>query len=244
MQVEVLDQAEAVERRAAAIIAETVNETPGLVLGLPAGRTPVGIYRELVRLTGAGAVSFKAATVFVVDEYVGLAPDAPGSFTRFVREHLVDHVDLPPDAFCAPDGAAPDPDAEAARYQARIEAAGGIDLLVLGVGANGHIGFNEPGSTVDSVTRVVTLDPATTKAGRDSLSAGAALPTRGITIGIDTVLTASAVLLVATGAAKAEAVRQLMAGEESVEWPVTALTRHPYVSVLLDKAAAGQNFTI
>ncbi|MEX2278133.1 MAG: glucosamine-6-phosphate deaminase [Cucumibacter sp.] len=244
MQREAFETEDEVAHRAAAIVVETVGETPDLVLCLPAGKTPIPIYRELVALHRQGKVSFAHARIFLVDEFVGIGTDEPGSFVRFLREHLLDHIDADPGLVHLPDGLAPDPDAEASRFDALIEAAGGIDLLLLGVGANGHVGFNEPGSLIDSRTRVVDLAPWTIEALQVSFAPERPVPARGITIGLSTMFEASAVLLVACGASKAEPVRQLFAGGEIATWPVAALGSHPYLSVLIDRAATGENFTI
>ena len=242
MQHEIFATEDEAGARAAAIIAETLAETPDLCLGLPTGMTPLPLYRHLVARHRDQGLSFARTRIFLVDEYLGMALTEQGSFVRFLKEHFLDHIDADPSRVHFPDALAADPDAEAKRYGDSIEAAG-LDLVVLGVGPNGHVGFNEPGSAIDSPARVVDLAPETIARAKSSMAPGRPVPTRGITIGLETILESKAVLLIACGAAKSEPVRQLFSGGEIASWPVAALASHAYLTVLMDRAAAPQNFT-
>jgi glucosamine-6-phosphate deaminase len=242
MQHEIFPNEDEAGARAAAIIAETLAETPDLCLCLPAGRTPLPLYRELVAAHRAGRMSFATTRIFLVDEYLGVGPQEQGSFVRFLRENLIDHIDVEPSRVHFPDARASDPDAEARRYGDLLESSD-LDLVILGVGINGHVGFNEPGSAITSPARVVDLAPETIEKARASFAPGRAVPTRGITIGLENILESKAVLLIACGADKAEPIRQLFTGGRIADWPVAALASHAYLKVLTDRAATPQNFT-
>jgi len=231
----VIEPAPELERRAAAQVARALRAQPGCVLGLAAGRTMIPLYDELVRLHETEALSFAAATAFTLDEYVGVAPDQPGSFGRFLRERLARRTDLR--TLHLPDVARPDL-AEAARaYEAEIRAAGGIDLQLLGLGVNGHLGFNEPGSSLGSRARVKTLSEETLAANPD-LPAPARERRLAITLGLGTILEARACLLIATGAAKAAAVAAAVEGPLTASVPASVLQLHPEVTAYVDEAAA------
>ncbi len=240
MKIEILPDAGATAARAAALVADTVRANPRVVLGLATGGTMMPVYAELVRLHQAGTLSLAAVTSFNLDEYVGLSPDDPGSYHRVMAEALVSRTDLRAEAVHLPRGDAPAPEAEARAYEARVAAVGGIDLQLLGLGANGHIGFNEPGSPHASRTRVVELDEATRAANRRYFADGADVPRQAITMGIGTILEARACLLVATGPAKARAVAAMLEGRIGPPCPASALRTHPRVTVLLDRAAAAE----
>lgn len=206
---------------AADTITEVVRARPDAVLALPTGSTPLPVYRELA---GRGT-SFAECTVFMLDEHLGADPDEPGSFRVYVREHIVDGLGVPAENLHSLDGRAADPDAECAAYEEAIARAGGLDLAVLGIGPNGHVAFNEPGSDPASRTRVVEL--ATDTAGE-----------KGLTIGIATITDARRILLVATGAAKAPAVAAMVQGPSTPDVPASLLQDHPRLDLILDQAAA------
>lgn len=228
-----------VASRAADIVGEVIAARPDAVLALPAGRTPGPLYDELVRRHREARLSLAGATAFDLDEYLGIAPDHPGSFRRFLDERLYRRIDLAPDRIHSPDGQAEDPAAEAARYQDAIDGAGGIDLVILGLGGNGHLAFNEPGSEPEAPTRVVTLAEKTRAANRDAFP-GDAVPERAITVGMSTILAARRCLLLATGPTKAGPVLQLLEGPISPAFPASALRAHPDALVLVDEAAASR----
>ena len=197
------------------------------------------VYARLVALHREGRADFAEATTFNLDEYVGVAPDHPASFAAFMRETLFASVNLDPARCHLPRGDAPDPAAEARRYEEAIAAAGGIDLQLLGIGRNGHLAFNEPTSSLASRTRVKTLTEATRRANAPAFAPGP-VPRHAITMGIATILDARACLLLATGEAKAAAVARMVEGPLGADCPATALQMHPDATVVLDAAAAAR----
>ena len=211
----------------------------GMTLGLPTGNTPLDLYRGWIRRVHAGELSFASVRTFNLDEYWPAPVGA--SFADFMREQLFRHVDLPTSAAGLLDGSVPadEVEAECARYEARIHAAGGIDLQILGLGLNGHIAFNEPGSAPDSRTRRVRL-AAETRARAASACAEWAGCAEALTMGVGTILEARSIVVLAFGAAKAGAVERALHGVESAEFPATFLRRHAQVSWLLDAAAAAR----
>ncbi len=239
MKVLILDTAAEAAERAAGLIADVLARQPASVLGLATGGTMEAVYRRLIARHRAGGLSFARATSFNLDEYVGLAPDHPCSYWHYMREQLFDHIDLPATAAHLPRGDTGDPEAEALAYEAAIRDAGDIDLQLLGLGLNGHIGFNEPTSSLASLTRIKTLTRSTREANSRFFPDGADPPRRAITMGIATIMRARRVVLVATGAAKAPAVAQVVEGAVSARWPGSVLQMHPRVTVVLDRAAAG-----
>jgi glucosamine-6-phosphate deaminase len=232
----VLPDAAAVAARAAECVASLLAARPDAVLGLATGATMVPVYAGLAGARVAGRLSLARATSFNLDEYVGLERDDPASFAAFMRRHL-GATDLDPARAHLPDGAAPDPDAEARRYEAAIAEAGGLDLQLLGLGRNGHVAFNEPGSARASRTRVVALAPETREANAPFF-AGRTVPERAITVGIATILDARALLLVVTGQPKAAALAAALEGPVGPACPGSWLREHPRLTVLCDAAAA------
>jgi glucosamine-6-phosphate deaminase len=236
--VEVLDTAEAVAERASAVVAQTLRTTGVTTLGLATGATMLPLYALLVEATRVQKISFRNAFSFNLDEYVGISRDDPGSFHCYMQQHLFGHIDIAPGRTHIPDGCARDIAAEARRYEALISAAGGIELQLLGIGANGHIGYNEPGSALTSRTRVVELDEATRRANAGGFPGRAMAPERAITMGIGTILEARHILLVATGAEKAAAIAAAIEGPLTTACPASALRLHRQVHVMCDRAAA------
>ena len=222
---------------AAGHIASRVKAKPGIVLGLATGSTPVGMYAELVELHRQGGLDFSRVTTFNLDEYCGLGSDDPRSYERFMWEHLFAHVNLDRMRTHVPYGAARDPEAECIRYEEMIRAAGGIDLQVLGMGMNGHIGFNEPGSAPNSRTRVVRLAEQTVQVNRSKTEADE-MPASALSMGIGTIMDAREIILLANGDAKADIVRQAIQGPITPDVPASILRQHPDVSVFLDRPAA------
>ncbi|WP_118136962.1 glucosamine-6-phosphate deaminase [Oceanicella sp. SM1341] len=235
--IRVLPDAEAVAGEAARLIGDHLAAEPAAVLGLATGRTPLGIYRRLAARHAAGGLSFARATSFNLDEYRGLGPDHPASFAAYMRRELFGRVDLPASRAHVPPGLGDAAEA-AARYEAQIAAAGGIGLQLLGIGRNGHIGFNEPGAPFDSRTREVVLDESTREANAPDFPPGTEVPARALTMGIGTILEARRILLVATGAAKAEALRRAFRAPPDTACPASALTAHPDLTLVCDRAAA------
>jgi glucosamine-6-phosphate deaminase len=233
----VVDEAAAVALVAADIVERLVAITPLAVLALPTGRTPIELYRELVRRSDDGRIDWRQVRSFNLDEWVGLAGDAPGSYARFMREHLYSHINIAPENCFIPNGAAADLDAECLRYEAAIDRAGGIDLAVLGIGKNGHIGFNEPGTPFDVRTHVALVADETRQANAYSFPDGQP-PNRAITVGVATILRARQILLLVTGEEKAEILQQSVFGQVDVAVPASVLQRHADVTIIADGDAA------
>jgi glucosamine-6-phosphate deaminase len=241
MEIVILDDAAAIGRLAADAIGELLQRRPKAVLGLATGSSPLAIYDELAARCAAGSVSFAQAKGFTLDEYVGLAADHPERYRTVIDTAFVSRVDFVPDAVQGPDGLADDIAAACAAYEAAMAEAGGIDLQILGIGTDGHIGFNEPGSSLASRTRIKTLTRQTRIDNARFFDGNVdAVPTHCLTQGLATIMSARHVVLVATGAGKAEAVHHLVEGAVSAMWPATILQHHPHVTVLLDGAAAGR----
>ena len=216
---------------AAERIASRLRAALGLVLGLATGRTMEGIYARLVRLHREQGLSFAGCRTFNLDEYLGLGPDDPNSYRSYMNQHLFGPIDIDIARTHVPHGLAPDTRAEVERYEACIRAAGGIDLQLLGIGENGHVGFNEPMASFASRTRGVELTPETRRQNEAMFGrAIERLPTRAITMGIGTILEARQVLLVATGAAKAAVLAEALAGPVTPAMPAAAsrLPRPPH----------------
>jgi len=222
------DSYESLSEHAARILLQSIPS----VLGLPTGRTPIGMYERVVAECSRQYHCFRDVVTFNLDEYAGISCDHPGSYCAYMRQHLFDHVDLDPANAHIPDGIAPDLDAECARYENEIAAAGGLGLTFLGLGQNGHIGFNEPGTPFTSRTRVVELTQST-RVANAALFEDGHVPTHAITIGIATILDSKRIVLVASGESKRAAIARLRSGEVSVEFPASALHGHGDVRVLV-----------
>jgi glucosamine-6-phosphate deaminase len=224
---------------AADAISALVDRKPAAVLGLATGSSPLSIYDELVARCEAGLLSFRQARGFTLDEYVGLPVDHPQRYRNVIDTAFVTRVDFAPGAVLGPDGQATDIPAACAAYENAIREADGVDLQILGIGTDGHIGFNEPGSSLASRTRIKTLTRQTrvdnARFFDDDVES---VPTHCLTQGLATIMAARHVILVATGRGKAEAVHHLVEGPVSAMWPATILQHHPHVTVLLDGAAA------
>jgi glucosamine-6-phosphate deaminase len=234
MRVLILDDYAAMSAKAAEIVANLVAEKPEAVLCLPTGSTPLGFYQELV----ASGVSFANVTTFNLDEYRGLDRNHPQSYYQFMWQNFFRHVEIDPSRINIPDGMAADPEAECARYEAKIKGAGGIDVALLGLGHNGHIGFNEPGTPWDSRTRRVQLARRTIEANSRFFRSADEVPTEALTMGIGTILESRQILLLVSGEGKAEIVKQVLEGPLTTDVPGSVLRTHPNVLVLLDRAAA------
>jgi glucosamine-6-phosphate deaminase len=222
------------------LLVQRVQRLPASVLGLATGGTMEAVYARLIAAHRAGAVQFDVATSFNLDEYVGLSPDHPGSYWHYMRQHLFDHVDFDPARTHLPRGDAADPEAEAARYEAAIVAAGDIGFQLLGLGHNGHIGFNEPTSSLTSLTRIKTLTRSTREANAQYYQRFEDVPRLAITMGIGTIMRADEVVLLAYGEAKARAVAALIEGPVSAACPASILQMHRKVTVVIDEAAAAE----
>ena len=234
------DLARRIADRIVTVIRERVAATGRCVVGLATGSTPLGIYRELIRRHAAGDVDFAKVHTFNLDEYYPMSPDNVHSYRRYMREHLFDHVNLPPPQAHVPDGTAPRERLTelCAAYEEAIRAVGGMDYLILGIGRSGHVGFNEPGSPPDGRTRLVTLDTVTRRDAAADFFGEDNVPRAAITMGLATILEAREIALIATGEHKAAVVRRAVEGEVTPAIAATYLQRHPRVTVYLDGAAA------
>ncbi|MDQ3603152.1 MAG: glucosamine-6-phosphate deaminase [Actinomycetota bacterium] len=237
MRARVFPDYDAMSAAAADVVAQRLEERPSAVFVLPTGITPLGMYRRLLEMHSSQGLSFAEATFFNLDEYLGLAPDHAASYHVYMKENFYGLVDADPARVFVPDGTAPDPEAECDRYEAAIAEAGGIDVCVLGIGRNGHIGFNEPGAPFDSRTRVVHLFESTRKVNAGDFEADRA-PERAITVGMATIFESREVLLLASGTNKAGAIAAAVEGEASESVPASMLKRHPNARLFLDKDAA------
>lgn len=239
MEVVILADAASIGGVAADAIGALLGRKPDAVLGLATGSSPLAIYDELVARCTAGRISFRQARGFTLDEYVGLPADHPERYRNVIDTVFVSRVDFAPDAVQGPDGLAADIPAACAAYEDAIRDAGGVDLQIVGIGTDGHIAFNEPGSSLASRTRIKTLTRQTrldnARFFGDDLDA---VPTHCLTQGLATIMAARHVILVALGRSKAEAVHHLVEGAVSAMWPATILQHHPHVTVLLDDSAA------
>lgn len=233
MEVVICEDPQEVTRRAADLVQALLAENPRLVMALPTGRTPMAFYSELA----GRKLDFSHARSFNLDEYVGLSHDDPNSFARYMHEHFFRHVELA--QHLVPNGLARDLALEAAEYEDSIKAVGGLDLAILGLGADGHIAFNEPSSSLGSRTRVQALHASTRQANMGSFPDGK-VPTHGITMGVGTILEARRVLLLATGKPKAGILRKVIEGPVTSMVPATALQLHPRVTALVDDEAASE----
>jgi len=230
----------AAARALARHVADAIAIKSDLVLGLPTGRTPVGFYHELSALAERGRVSLAGITTFNLDEFLGIGPDHPGSYRRFMEAHLFGRVELPAMRVNFLRGDAPDPQAECARYEQAIAEAGGIDVQILGIGTNGHIGFNEPSPTLEARTHRVTLRPETRRSNAGLFGGDAeGVPREALSMGMATILQARSIVLLATGRTKAACVDRLLHGPITTSLPASFLQLHPSVDVVLDSAAAG-----
>jgi glucosamine-6-phosphate deaminase len=230
-----------VARAVAERVARDLAAQPSLVLGLPTGRTPIAAYAELGRLHRSGAADFSRASTFNLDEFAGLAPSDPGSFRAFMDRHLFGGVNLAPARIHFLDGAARDLDAECERYEAEIAAAGGIGLQLLGIGANGHIGFNEPGGELAARTHRVTLAESTRRDNAALFGGDPALvPREALSMGMGTILKAAGIVLIATGERKAQCIEQTVRGPVTTRLPASFLQLHPRVEFFLDRPAASR----
>jgi glucosamine-6-phosphate deaminase len=222
-------------------IALLLSRKPRAVLGLATGSSPLRIYDAVAARVARGDISLAQAHAFTLDEYVGLPEGHPCRYRTVIEEDFVSRVDLPSQHVRGPDGDAIDLENECAAYEEAIARAGGIDLQILGIGTDGHIAFNEPGSSLASRTRVKTLTPQTRRDNARFFGGDIdAVPMHCLTQGLGTIMEARHVVLVATGGGKAEAVQRLVEGSVSALWPGTILQHHPRVTVLVDEAAASR----
>jgi glucosamine-6-phosphate deaminase len=230
--------ADAASRRSANFAAELVRKKPDCVLGLATGSTPLGTYRELIRLHKEDGLDFSRVTTFNLDEYVGLSSIHPQSYRQFMQLSLFEHINIDPNRTNVPDGRALDFEMHCRQYEQRIKDAGGIDLQILGIGSDGHIAFNEPGSSLGSRTRLKTLAGETIRDNARFFGGEAKVPRLAVTMGVGTILESRRCILLAFGAHKAAAVRDTVEGPVTAQVTASALQLHREVIGIFDEAAA------
>lgn len=223
--------------KALELIVDQINMRENSVLGLATGSTPEGLYQGFIQEYKQDKVSFKNVITFNLDEYAGLEKDDPNSYYFFMNEKLFRHIDIAMERVHIPSGTAVDPKRECREYEMAIEQAGGIDIQVLGVGKNGHIGFNEPGSSFSSKTHIVDLAESTIQANARYFESIDKVPKRAISMGIQTIMNSKEILLLISGEAKAGVVAKLLSEEVSEDLPVSVLKEHMNVTAIIDEAA-------
>ncbi|MAI34215.1 MAG: glucosamine-6-phosphate deaminase [Planctomycetaceae bacterium TMED240] len=222
------------------LIHETIRGNPSAVLGLATGGTPVGVYRLMVERFQAGEMNFSKVTTFNLDEYVGLGPEHDQSYRYFMQQQLFDHVNVVQEQTHVPDGIAANIESHVADYEEQVLNAGGIDLQLLGIGNNGHIAFNEPGSPIDSRTRLVDLTENTIEANSRFFQSAAEVPRHAITMGIGTILEARQIVLMATGKSKAKVIQSAIEGPADSANPASLLQGHARLTFVLDPESASE----
>lgn len=227
-------------RKAASVLAAQVILKPACVLGLATGSSPIGLYKELRRQYDEGLLDFSAVRTANLDEYRGIQRDNDQSYYYFMRENLFRHVNVREENLNIPNGENPDADAECARYDAKIRELGGIDLQLLGMGHNGHIGFNEPADTFPLGTNCVDLAPSTIEANKRFFASADDVPRQAYTMGVGTIMGAKRILVIVSGADKAEIVKKAFFGPITPQVPASILQLHKNVTVVADEAALSQ----
>ncbi|HOJ31721.1 MAG TPA: glucosamine-6-phosphate deaminase [bacterium] len=231
---------EEISVEAAKLVTSRIEKKPEFVLGLATGSSPLGLYRELINLNKKGVVSFKKVKTFNLDEYYGLKGDHPQSYRYFMNTNLFDHIDIDKANTMVPDGTAQDWEEFCRHYEQKIKEAGGIDLQVLGIGSDGHIAFNEPGSSLASRTRLVALDAQTIEDNSRFFEDKNQVPRFALSMGVGTILEAKEIILIANGKNKAKAIAQAIEGPLTSMISASALQMHPKVSYFLDEEAASE----
>ncbi len=231
---------EEMSKAAADIIADVMNSKEESVLGLATGSTPIGMYNCLVEMNKAGKIDFSKVKSVNLDEYYPISPDNRQSYRYFMNENLFDRVNIDKKNTNVPDGSATDPDAECKRYEALIDSLGGIDVQVLGIGQNGHVGFNEPDTFLYRDTHMTGLTESTINANSRFFTADEVIPTKALTMGMGSIFKAKKIIILANGAAKRDAVATLLSGNVTTECPASLLNLHPDVTLLCDTAALGE----
>lgn len=240
MEVIIVESTAEVGLHGANAVDTAVANNPDAVIGVATGSSPLAVYAELARRVATGSVSLGRITAFALDEYLGLPLDHPQSYAAFIRREVTTRLRLDATRVHVPDGNTNDPEATCAAFERAIDAAGGIDVQILGIGSNGHIGFNEPTSSLSSRTRIKTLSEATREDNSRFFNDVENVPTRCITQGLGTILDARHVVLLAQGAHKADAVAHAIEGPLSSMCPASVLQLHPHVTVVLDQDAASR----
>ena len=239
MEVVILNGAQAIGEHAADVVTDALRRSERPVLGLATGSSPLALYDRLAARTRSGALDLTSVDAFALDEYVGLPPGHPQSYATFIRDQVVRPLRLDPTRVRVPDGGAADLEVACAAYEQAIEDCGGIDVQILGIGANGHIGFNEPSSSLSSRTRVKTLAPQTRQDNARFFDDADQVPRLCVTQGLATISNAGTLVMIAQGEHKASAVAAAVEGPVSASCPASLLQTHPRAVVILDEQAAG-----
>ncbi|NLZ28371.1 MAG: glucosamine-6-phosphate deaminase [Firmicutes bacterium] len=238
MKIHIVDDYEGMSAEAARIVADQLNRKKETVLGLATGSTVEGLYRELVKMNDKGLIGFENVTTFNLDEYIGLGPEHPQSYHYYMHRHLFGHVGIPAGRINIPAGLEEDSERTCRDYELAIKAAGGIDLQILGIGVNGHIGFNEPAGELKAETHLVDLSAETIKANSRFFESMDDVPRRAITMGVGSIMHARTIMLLASGENKAGAIKQTVDGPITTAVPASLLQLHGECILVLDREAA------
>ena len=237
MNIHVVDDFNVLSERAAEFGEQQILQNEHSVLGLATGSTPIGLYEKMIEGHRMRGISYRNVRTINLDEYIGLGKDHPNSYHTFMRKYLFDHIDIPLENTHLPDGEAVSIEAECARYEALIDELGPPHLQILGMGTNGHIGFNEPGSAEDSVTHCVELEASTRMSNARFFDSPEEVPTHAITMGIASILKSEAIVLLASGQKKAPGIKRLLTKRISPNFPASYLWKHPNVTLIVDREA-------
>ena len=224
---------------AANYMSEKVRENPKITLGLATGGTPLGTYERLIEDFQLGKTSYKQVVSFNLDEYIGLTGHDPNSYRYYMNKNFFNHIDIDLENTFVPNGAAENFEQECREYERKIAEKGGVDLQLLGIGSNGHIGFNEPGASFQSYTHVVELTKSTREANSIYFESMDDVPEKAVTMGIASIMKSKEILLLVSGEHKHEALFQLINGEVTEQFPASILKQHPFVTIIADEAAIG-----
>lgn len=240
MKIIIKENYQQMSEEAALFVKKRILEKPDIVLGLATGETPLGLYKELIKMYQKGDLDFSKITTFNLDEYLSLEPSHPQSYHFYMQQNFFKHINIKKENIFILNGMAEDIVAYCEWYENKIKEKGGIDLQILGIGRNGHIGFNEPGTDFNSITRVVSLEKTTIEDNARFFKNIEEVPRKAITMGIKTILDSKECLLLASGIKKREIVNRFLKGPVSSEVPASALKNHKNVTIILDKEAAGE----
>ena len=238
MLTEIVEDYDAMSLRAATLVAQQINSKPDAVIGFATGSTPVGVYHHLIRMHRDEGLDFSKLTCFNLDEYIGLPPQHTQSYHHFMWQNLFLHVNVDPRSVFIPMGMAKDPEEFCNWYEEQIQARGGVDVQLLGIGGNGHLAFNEPGASLGSRTRVTALTQDTIDANARFFESPQEVPATAITMGIGTILESKCLILMASGEKKAQAIKATLEGPVMAMMPASAIQLHSKVHVIIDKGAA------
>lgn len=240
MRIIVVENYEEMSKKAAAMMASQIILKPESVLGLATGDTPLGMYKELIRMYNENMIDFSKVKTFNLDEYYGLGKDSNQSYNYYMTNNLFKHINIDKENINIPNGMAKNIEEECISYEKRIKEAGGIDIQVLGIGVNGHIGFNEPDVNFEAETHLVNLDEKTIESNSRFFKCIEEVPTKAISMGIKTIMHSKKIVLLANGASKADAIAKTVNGKISPEVPASILQLHQDVAIIVDKEAASK----